>query len=60
MGSPGDNGNRVGVFKITFQEGRIVSLENNFYYFSYGNDPKDPYVDSLLEEYRRSMIERLR
>jgi len=60
LGSPGDNGNRVGVVKITVAEGRIESLHSRFSHFSYWEDPKDPHINGILEEYRRSLLERLR
>ena len=60
LGSPGENGNRVGVLEVEFQGQQVVSLENRFQYFTYGDDPTDPPIDALLQEYRLSMMEKLR
>jgi 2',3'-cyclic-nucleotide 2'-phosphodiesterase (5'-nucleotidase family) len=50
--SPGEEGNRVGLLRIAINgRGAVASLSNSFTLFSYENDPDDPAVKKLSQEY---------
>lgn len=60
FGSPGENGNRVGILKINVWGGRVRDIENSFRFFDYYNDPRDPVIVRSLDRYKRAMIDRLK
>jgi len=60
FGSPGENGNRIGLLTINVWGGRVRKIENRFHLFDYYVDPRDPIIVRSLDQYKRMMIDRLR
>lgn len=60
FGSPGENGNRVGILKIGIRSGVVMHLQNRFHLFNYMEDPKDSLLVRTIDRYKRIMVERLR
>lgn len=49
--SPGDEGNRVGILELAFNNHQISGFRNNFRLFNYDSDPDDPAVRERINRY---------
>ncbi|MFP4363130.1 MAG: hypothetical protein ACLFR1_04610 [Spirochaetia bacterium] len=54
--SPGEEGNWLGELRIDFNNGEIVGYENELHRFYYNDDPDDPQVREMLDEYYNDLI----
>ena len=59
IASPGDNGNRVGIITLVFDEHGLNRIDGDFIYFDYMKDPRDRLVKRRIDLYQKEMIERL-
>ncbi len=57
--SPGEEGNRVGVLRLTLGRDGRLSFSHEFRLFRFGVDPVDPGVQERIERYRRALRARL-
>jgi 2',3'-cyclic-nucleotide 2'-phosphodiesterase (5'-nucleotidase family) len=53
--SPGEEGNWIGILKVSLQRGRIRKIENEFRAFSYKGDPDDPTIRERIEKYETDL-----
>ena len=60
IGSPGENGNRVGILSLTWEDGRLRSADNRFLLFRYREDPMDESLYRMIRLYRKEMSHRLK
>lgn len=58
--SPGEQGNRIGVLRLTISTKKPPVYENRFVSFSYEEDPDDPYTRALIDSFNEAMSARVR
>ena len=57
--SPGEEGNRVGVLRLSLERGGRLTYTHELRLFRYGADPADPGVRQRFERYRKQLRARL-
>jgi 2',3'-cyclic-nucleotide 2'-phosphodiesterase (5'-nucleotidase family) len=57
--SPGEEGNRVGVLALRFDESGAFDYSHRFRLFSWQDDPDDPAVRGRIDQYKRRLRQRL-
>lgn len=55
VASPGEQGNRVGIFTLKVKDGHIVEYAHEFRLFKYSSDPDDSSVRARIEQYRAAL-----
>jgi 2',3'-cyclic-nucleotide 2'-phosphodiesterase/3'-nucleotidase len=53
--SPGELGNRIGVLEFSMAKKRIFNTENRFEEFDYAEDPDDPEVFEMINDYLKML-----
>ncbi len=59
LASPGEEGNRVGILRLSLSAGRVRSFTNEFRLFRYDTDPDDPGTRLRFDRYRQKLRARL-
>lgn len=54
--SPGEEGNRIGILKISLAGRQVTFQKNQFRMFHYETDPDDPIVRKLIDKYIDNMM----
>jgi 2',3'-cyclic-nucleotide 2'-phosphodiesterase (5'-nucleotidase family) len=58
--SPGEEGNRMGILRVTVGSGGVSSYHNTFRLFSYLEDPDDPDVRRRIDSYKDALRSKIR
>lgn len=54
--SPGEEGNRIGILELSLLGNKVTVLKNGFRIFKYEEDPDDPAVRKLIDQYYNNMV----